>query len=145
MSRIVTKYEIPDPRSDVTTTLALPVGGTIRHLEAIGSRAWLWVEAETNAPMASRWFWLAATGSPLPADVSTHVGTLVLLAGQRILHLYDRAPVRIACACECANDNPAVCGHDFQGWLDDPDGRGGSKVCLHCNLAARDHDLLCSP
>lgn len=35
--------------------------------------------------------------------------------------------------------------HDFSGWRDDPDGRGGSVVCVHCGLRAMDADLLWLP
>ena len=31
---------------------------------------------------------------------------------------------------------PAPCQHDFQGWREFEDGRGGETVCKHCGLGA---------
>ena len=40
---------------------------------------------------------------------------------------------------------PTLDEHDFSGWRDDPDGRGGSVICVRCGLRAMDADLLRLP
>lgn len=44
-----------------------------------------------------------------------------------------------ACYCACADGGP--CEHDFQGWRDFDDGRGGEQVCARCGLGAVSHSL----
>lgn len=34
-----------------------------------------------------------------------------------------------------------LCEHDFQGWREFYDGRGGEKVCTKCGLGAMAHTL----
>ena len=46
------------------------------------------------------------------------------------------------CACRCP-DGP--CEHVFDGWEDDPDGRGGSVLCSRCGTSAMAHDLRVMP
>lgn len=61
--------------------------------------------------------------------------------------------------CECDCDGPEgvyfeppdifmhitpkadACDHDFQGWRDFPDGRGGERVCTKCGIGAMAHTL----
>lgn len=45
-----------------------------------------------------------------------------------------------ACYCTCGYDNP-VCEHDFDGWREFEDGRGGEQVCKRCGLGAMSHSL----
>ncbi|HQF32014.1 MAG TPA: hypothetical protein PLJ34_11275 [Hyphomicrobiales bacterium] len=44
-----------------------------------------------------------------------------------------------ACYCACAEGGP--CEHDFSGWRDFDDGRGGEKVCSRCGMGAMSHTL----
>lgn len=36
---------------------------------------------------------------------------------------------------------PDVCQHDFQGWREFSDGRGGEQVCTKCGMGAMAHTL----
>ena len=33
------------------------------------------------------------------------------------------------------------CDHDFQGWREFDDGRGGERVCVKCGMGAMAHSL----
>lgn len=44
-----------------------------------------------------------------------------------------------ACYCACASGGP--CEHDFNGWREFDDGRGGETVCQRCGLGAMGHSL----
>ncbi len=44
-----------------------------------------------------------------------------------------------ACYCACTDGGP--CEHDFQGWREHGDGRGGEQVCARCGLGAMSHSL----
>ena len=35
----------------------------------------------------------------------------------------------------------SACDHDFQGWREFADGRGGERVCAKCGLGAMAHTL----
>lgn len=47
-----------------------------------------------------------------------------------------------ACYCNCP-DGP--CEHDFQGWREFEDGRGGEQVCSRCGLGAMSHSMRVGP
>lgn len=34
-----------------------------------------------------------------------------------------------------------TCQHDFVGWREFEDGRGGERVCKHCGMGAMEHTL----
>lgn len=38
-----------------------------------------------------------------------------------------------------------TCKHDFKGWRDFPDGRGGEQVCANCGMGAMQHSLRYGP
>lgn len=44
-----------------------------------------------------------------------------------------------SCYCACASGGP--CEHDFQGWREFEDGRGGEQVCKRCGCGAMGHTL----
>jgi hypothetical protein len=44
-----------------------------------------------------------------------------------------------ACYCACADGGP--CEHDWRGWREFDDGRGGEQVCSRCGLGAMSHSL----
>lgn len=46
------------------------------------------------------------------------------------------------CYCDCAAGGP--CEHDFQGWREFEDGRGGEQVCTRCGTGAMRHSLATS-
>ena len=46
------------------------------------------------------------------------------------------------CYCACP-DGP--CEHEFSGWREFEDGRGGEPVCRLCGMGAMAHDLRCAP
>lgn len=43
------------------------------------------------------------------------------------------------CYCDCANGGP--CEHEFEGWREFDDGRGGERVCKKCGCGAMSHTL----
>lgn len=43
------------------------------------------------------------------------------------------------CYCDCANHGP--CEHEFEGWREFDDRRGGETVCKNCGLGAMSHDM----
>jgi hypothetical protein len=47
-----------------------------------------------------------------------------------------------ACYCTCGSENH-VCEHDFQGWREFEDGRGGERVCSRCGMGSMSHSLRC--
>lgn len=47
-----------------------------------------------------------------------------------------------ACYCTCGSEN-SVCEHDFKGWREFEDGRGGETVCSRCGMGAMSHSLRC--
>lgn len=56
---------------------------------------------------------------------------------------WDRAKVSFHthdCGCYCAcPDGP--CEHEFSGWRDFEDGRGGERTCVKCGMGAMAHSL----
>ena len=48
-----------------------------------------------------------------------------------------------SCYCACAEGGP--CEHDFQGWREFDEGRGGERVCSRCGMGAMSHSLRCAP
>jgi hypothetical protein len=58
-------------------------------------------------------------------------------------HLNDGETCDICGAATDANGKPVLfvhasptCDHDFQGWRDHADGRGGEQVCTKCGMGA---------
>lgn len=45
-----------------------------------------------------------------------------------------------ACYCSCGSDEN-LCEHDFQGWREFEDRRGGETVCSRCGTGAMSHSL----
>lgn len=44
--------------------------------------------------------------------------------------------------CVCGQSHEAkTCKHDFQGWREFTDGRGGEAVCTKCGMGAMAHSL----
>ena len=37
------------------------------------------------------------------------------------------------------------CDHEFEGWKEFADGRGGTTVCKHCGLESMAHDMRVGP
>jgi len=56
---------------------------------------------------------------------------------------FDRAAMLVhvsgGCYCACADGGP--CEHEFAGWRDFADGRGGEQFCQKCGLGAMAHSL----
>lgn len=46
------------------------------------------------------------------------------------------------CYCNCP---VGPCEHDFQGWREFEDGRGGEQVCRRCGLGAMGHAMRVGP
>lgn len=40
-----------------------------------------------------------------------------------------------------AKPKPDACDHDFKGWREFDDGRGGEQVCTKCGIGAMAHTL----
>lgn len=38
-------------------------------------------------------------------------------------------------------ESPDACAHDFQGWREFEDGRGGERVCTKCGMGAMTYSL----
>ena len=47
-----------------------------------------------------------------------------------------------ACYCTCGTEDH-VCEHNFKGWREFHDGRGGETVCERCGMGAMSHTLRC--
>ena len=41
--------------------------------------------------------------------------------------------------------DPDACDHDFQGWREFADGRGGETVCSKCGMGAMAYSLRTAP
>lgn len=39
------------------------------------------------------------------------------------------------------SEKPEACDHDFQGWREFDDGRGGEQVCTKCGMGAMAYSL----
>ncbi len=48
-----------------------------------------------------------------------------------------------ACYCDCESGGP--CEHDFQGWREFENGRGGEQVCKRCGMGAMSHSMRFLP
>jgi hypothetical protein len=42
-----------------------------------------------------------------------------------------------------AMPKPDACKHDFQGWREFEDGRGGEQVCTKCGIGAMTYSMRC--
>lgn len=45
----------------------------------------------------------------------------------------------LGCYCDCAAGGP--CEHEFKGWREFEDGRGGEQVCEKCGTGAMRHSM----
>lgn len=52
----------------------------------------------------------------------------------------SEAPLLIHCS-----PKPDACAHDFQGWREFDDGRGGEQVCTKCGMGAMAYSLRVGP
>lgn len=43
--------------------------------------------------------------------------------------------------CMCGQDHSKPCNHEWGGWREFDDGRGGEQVCKKCGLGAMTHSL----
>ena len=46
------------------------------------------------------------------------------------------------CYCDCPN---GPCQHEFGGWREFDDGRGGEQICKHCGMGVMSHDMRFMP
>lgn len=79
------KYRIP-PINDVL--IEMPRGAVILSVQAQRGEVMLWVEVDTAAPPIKRRFKIRGTGHDLPEDARHYVGTVVLMDGDLVLHVY---------------------------------------------------------
>lgn len=84
--------------------------------------------------------------SRLKAERDSNLASLV--DGFCAEHGWDRSEVQFhasgtqGCYCACP-DGP--CQHQFHGWREFDDGRGGERVCKNCGLGAMSHDMRFMP
>lgn len=48
-----------------------------------------------------------------------------------------------ACYCDCNGGGP--CEHNWGGWQEFDDGKGGEQVCQRCGMGAMSHSLSTGP
>jgi hypothetical protein len=61
-------------------------------------------------------------------------------APEQMRHVHVHQPgTSDQCYCDCLNGGP--CQHEFDGWRDFADGRGGERVCQRCGMGAMAHSL----
>ena len=87
MQRIF-KYEIAR-KENRYQTLQLPVGAVFRHAEGLGTRMHVWYQVDDQEPVETRTFYVAGTGSQIPEDLGTFLGTVTCMAGQFRGHIYE--------------------------------------------------------
>lgn len=85
MNRAVWKYVLP---IHDWPSLAMPEGARVVAVAEQGEALCLWADVDTDAPLCVRQFRLAGTGHPL-GPVGDHLGTVLLMGGRLVLHLYD--------------------------------------------------------
>jgi hypothetical protein len=68
----------------------VPQGAVFRHCAAQHDQIALWLEIpDTTAAIESRWFRMFHTGSYLPAEPMTYLGTALLDGGAYVVHVYE--------------------------------------------------------
>lgn len=84
--RTVHKHHIP---LQDEFTLLLPAGARALSFQAQADRAVLWVLVDADAPLESRRFRLVGTRHPIGERDLEHVGSVQLLEGGLVFHLFE--------------------------------------------------------
>lgn len=83
--RVVFKYDLYP-----STTVSVPEGGIIRHVDVQWKRPQIWIEVDPAAPVETRTFRTVATGEPMDKALDlTYVGTYLVDYGTFVFHVYE--------------------------------------------------------
>jgi hypothetical protein len=87
MRMTVWKYEI----SPGTSILEIPKGGKVLALQVQQDMPCMWVLVDQDAEKEKRRFEIHGTGSLLPNDYGTYVGTFQVNNGHYVFHIFETA------------------------------------------------------
>lgn len=87
MKRRIYKYPI---QLDSVTTLELPKGAEVLHVDIQRDQICLWAEVPIDCllPLRDRSFLVLGTGMDVPVG-ATHVGSALLAGGSLVWHVYE--------------------------------------------------------
>ena len=89
MSGPIYKYQL-EPAGE--TMLGLPRGSRILSLQAQGDLVMMWVLLSENPEVESRRFYAVVTGTPPATDWDCYWGTVQILGGSFVTHIFERQP-----------------------------------------------------
>lgn len=84
--RTIHKYQLPIVNRSV---IEMPVGAQILSVQAQGDIPTIWALVDTKSPMEKRVFYMAGTGHIIPDGEYKHLGTIQLLGGNLVYHIFQ--------------------------------------------------------
>lgn len=67
----------------------MPAGATALCVHDQSGVPTLWALCDADRPTVSRSFRMAGTGHPIADDIGPHVGSVVLMGGKLVLHVFE--------------------------------------------------------
>lgn len=89
MTRVVWKF----PLASVSVQeIDLPFGAAILHVAEQAGELHLWALCDPSAPRVPRGIAMIDTGAAAPVEEGRHVGTLLLMGGALVKHVFEQVP-----------------------------------------------------
>ena len=86
--KTIWKYELQVDRNEIE----IPQGAAILSVQTQNERPCIWFELFADNPKETRVFEIFGTGHTLPNSPGRYIGTIQLMDGKFVGHIYERFP-----------------------------------------------------
>lgn len=88
MTDRIFKYPLP---VRTPAEVSMPEGAKVLCVDVQYGEVMLWARVDENAPEEVRRFRTVPTGQPIPEEAGRYLGTVILVRGSIVLHIFEEA------------------------------------------------------